>query len=191
MTEESSPAPGPAAARGAGESPQAGSSVRPPWDGAGRGYVWLDVVGTAVFVAVVAVTVPLRDERAAQVTVAVVSLALFAVGTLLALWAYATALERSRSVEIGVANLYVLTGATAPRRVQGVMTGALVGQVAVALVGAALGLRGLEGDDLNALAFGVLVPMLGIGTNGAWAARYGSYGPRVQAARPTDGRRGS
>ena len=156
----------------------------------GRSYVGIDLIGTALFTVVVAVAVPLRDHRGAQVAVAVVSLALFAMGTLLALWAYAAALERSRSAEIGVANLYLLTGATAPRRVQVLLTGALVAQVVVALVGAGLGLRGLEGDDLNALAFGVLVPMLGIGTNGAWAARYGSYGPRVQAARPTGGRRG-
>ena len=160
-----------------------------PSRGTGRGYVGVDLIGTALFTVVVAVAVPLRDRRGAQVVVAIVSTALFALGTLLALWAYAAALERSRSAEIGVADLYLLTGATAPRRVRVVMTLALVVQVLVALVGAALGLRGLEGDDLNALAFGVLVPMLGIGTNGAWAARYGSFGPRVQAATPTGGRR--
>ena len=33
--------------------------------------------------------------------------------------------------------------------------------------------------DLNALAFGVLVPMFGVGMNGVWAARHGAYGPRV------------
>jgi hypothetical protein len=40
-------------------------------------------------------------------------------------------------------------------------------------------MSGLQESQLNPLAFGVLVPMFGIGMNGAWAARYGSYGPRT------------
>lgn len=172
-------------------NPGTATAVGAAWDGSGRGYVVLDVVGTIVFALVIAVTVPLRDHRPAQVAVAAVSLVLFGIGTALALWAYAVALERSREVEVGVANLYLLTGPTAPRRVRALMGGAFAAQIVVAVVGAAMGLQGLEGNDLNALAFGVLVPMLGIGTHGAWAARYGSYGPRVQAARPTGGRRRS
>ena len=61
------------------------------------------------------------------------------------------------------------------------MTLALAAQVTLALVGAFIGVAGLKGHEVNALAFGVLVPMFGIGMNGAWAARYGSYGPRVAA----------
>ena len=41
-----------------------------------------------------------------------------------------------------------------------------------------------------ALAFGVLVPMFGIGMNGMWAARYGSYAPRVQVPASRSRRRG-
>ena len=60
-------------------------------------------------------------------------------------------------------------------------------QVVAALVGASVGVAGLQENQLNALAFGVLVPMFGIGMNGAWAARYGCYGPRVnQAAKPSN-----
>lgn len=143
----------------------------------------LNLVGTALFAVVVAVAVPLRDERPAQVAVAVVSLVLFAVGVALSLWAYAMAVERSRRDEIGVANLFLLTGPTAPPRVKRTMTGALAAQVVVAVTGAALGMRGLGAQQLNALAFGVLVPMLGIGTNGAWAARYGAFGPRLSERR--------
>lgn len=150
--------------------------------GGGR-LVRLDLAGTALFTAVVAFAVPLRDERSVQVVVAVVSLALFAVGTALSLWAYAVAVERSRRDEIGVANLYLLTGGTAPRGVKRTMTGALAMQAVVAVTGAALGMRGLGAQQLNALAFGVLVPILGIGTNGAWAARYGAFGPRLSEPR--------
>lgn len=157
-------------------------TARVPPRGGGR-IVRLNLACTALFVAVVAVAVPLRDERPAQVVVAVVSLVLFAVGTALSLWAYAVAVERSRRDEVGVANLYLLTGDTAPRVVKRMMAGALALQAVVAIAGAALGMRGLGAQQLNALAFGVLVPMLGIGTNGAWAARYGAFGPRVSEPR--------
>lgn len=157
-------------------------TTRVPLRGGGR-IVRLNLACTALFVAVVAVAVPLRDERPAQVVVAVVSLVLFALGTALSLWAYAVAVERSRRDEVGVANLYLLTGDTAPRVVKRMMAGALALQVVVAVTGAALGMRGLGAQQLNALAFGVLVPMLGIGTNGAWAARYGAFGPRVSEPR--------
>ena len=52
---------------------------------------------------------------------------------------------------------------------------------------ASVGVIGLDKSQLNALAFAVLVPMFGIGMNGAWAARYGSYGPRVNpSAKPSN-----
>ena len=97
------------------------------------------------------------------------------------------ALERSRSEEVGVANLYLLTGATAHAPVKLAMLLALAVQVLAALVGATVGVVGLQEGELNALAFGVLVPMFGIGMNGAWAARYGSFGPRVNpTAKPSN-----
>lgn len=156
--------------------------------GAGRRLVQFDVLGTMVFSVAVGIAAPLRDERGAQVMVAVVSIVLFAAGVVLSLWAYASALERSRIDEIGVANLYLLTGRTAPSGVRRRLTVALVVQVVVALAGAIVGLSGLEGNDLNALAFGVLVPMLGIGVNGAWAVRHGSFGPRLTGGSTTRGR---
>ena len=141
--------------------------------------VRLDVIGTAVFALAVAVAVPLRDERPIQVMIITVSLVLFAVGVFASLSAYVSALERSRVHEIGVANLYLLTGDTAPKPVRRVLLALLSVQVVAALVGAGVGMSGLTGNELNALAFGVLVPMFGIGMNGVWAARYGSFGPRL------------
>jgi hypothetical protein len=134
---------------------------------------------TGVFLVALAIAIPTRTHRFGQVLIAVVSLVLFAIGVATSLWAYTSALERSRSEEVGVANLYLLTGETAPKPVKRAMSVALGVQVVAALVGASVGVAGLQGNEINALAFGVLVPMLGIGMNGAWAARYGSYGPRV------------
>lgn len=137
-------------------------------------------VGTVVFLAALAVGVPFRADRWAQVIVVVVSLALFAAGVALSLWAYARALELSRVRNVGVANLFLLTGETAPKPVKRWMSAALAVQVVAAIAGASVGMAGLEKSQLNPLAFGVLVPMFGIGMNGAWAAMYGSYGPRVE-----------
>lgn len=153
---------------------------------------WLvrgNVIGTALFLVALLVGVPLRDERPAQVLVIVVSLVLFAAGVFTSLWAYVSALERSRVHEIGVANLYLLTGTTAPKDVKRLMLAMLTVQTVAAIVGASIGMSGLGKDELNALAFGVLVPMFGIGMNGAWAARYGSFGPRLAPApKPTNRR---
>lgn len=153
--------------------------------------VRINTVSTAVFVVAMAVGVPLRHHSAAQVMVAVVSLVLFGMGVATGLWAYTSALERSRTDEVGVANLFLLTGPTAPKPVKRTMSVLLALQVVVALVGASIGAAGLSGNQINALAFGVLVPMLGIGMNGVWAARYGAYAPRVTNAVQTSRRRGS
>ncbi len=146
-----------------------------------------NLAGTALFLVALACAIPFRTHRPAQVLIVVVSLLLFAVGIATSLWAYSTALERSRSEEVGVANLFLLSGQTAPTPVKRAMSLALAAQVVAALVGASVGVAGLQENQLNALAFGVLVPMFGIGMNGAWAARYGSYGPRVNpVAKPSN-----
>jgi hypothetical protein len=153
----------------------------------GARVVRLDLAGTAVFLVALAIAVPLRSYRFAQFLIGGVSMALFAVGVATTLWAYTRALDRSRVDEVGVANLYLLTGDTAPKTVRRMMSVALAVQVLAAIAGAWIGVVGLDKGQLNALAFGVLVPMFGFGMNGVWAARHGSYGPRVvRAVSPTD-----
>ena len=147
--------------------------------GAGAGLVRSDLIGTVVFVAVIGIGLPLRDERPAQILVGAVSMVLFSVGAVGCLWAYVSALERSRVDEIGVANLYLLTGRTAPPKVKRLMSLLLVAQVVVALGAAIIGAVGLSGSQVNALAFGILVPMFGLAMNSLWAVRHGAYGPRL------------
>ncbi|MEO6157469.1 MAG: hypothetical protein ABIQ39_07535 [Ilumatobacteraceae bacterium] len=145
------------------------------------------VAGTAVFLVAMAIAVPLRSQRFGQVLVAAVSMALFALGVGMALWAYTTGLERSRAENVGVANLFMVSGSTAPPAVRRKLWLCLGVQILVAVGGATVGVVGLDKDKLNALAFGVLVPMFGIGVNGLWAARYGSFGPRpVASLQPTN-----
>jgi hypothetical protein len=147
----------------------------------GRRIVQADLVGTAVFSAS-AVAGSLSD--AWQTGSIVVSLVLFALGIFAFIWSYFSAVERSRNDEIGVANLFLLTGRTAPSTVKRVMSGALGVQVVVAIGAAAAGFRELGPDELNPMAFGILVPMFGVGLNGLWASRHGSFGPRIVKASP-------
>lgn len=146
-----------------------------------------DVIGTALFVVAVAIGIPWHDQRPVQIVFAVVSMALFAVGAAGCLWAYVSALERSRTDEIGVANLYMLTGPTAPPTIKRTMTAALVVQTALALTGAIVGASSLSGNQVNVLAFGILVPMFGLAMNALWAVRHGQFGPRVdQSVQPSN-----
>lgn len=144
----------------------------------GRSIVRADVVGTAVFAVSVAAALATDAWTAGSIVVALV---LFAIGVFGFIWAYFSAVERSRTDEIGVANLFLLTGPTAPAPVKRTMSVALAVQVTVGLAGAVVGFSGLGADELNPLAFGILVPMFGMGLNGLWASRHGSFGPRIVA----------
>jgi hypothetical protein len=145
----------------------------------------VNVVLTLAFVAVAIVATLLRTNDAGKVLVIVSSLVLFAIGIFTCLWAYVAALERSRSDEIGVANLFLLTGPrTAPALVRLTMWGSWAVQIVTSVIVASVGASALGDDDSNALAFAVLVPMLGIGLNGVWAVLHGRFGPR-RAPRPS------
>lgn len=141
----------------------------PPPPTPGRGIITVSRVGTAVFT--VTATAAVVDRDAFGLVNVVVSLALFGVGCVVFLWAFGIAVSRSRTDAIGIGGLYFLQG-TAPRRVQAALMVPLAVQVTVALVAA--GLR-----PFTSLAFGVLVPMFGLGQAGLWGARYGRFGSRL------------
>ena len=148
-----------------------------------------DVLGTALFALALAVTVPLRNHRPAQVLLIVVSMTLFAIGAAGCLTAYVRALDRSRTDEIGVANLFLLTGRTAPASVKRTMSLLLAMQVVLSLAAAIYGAVGLSGTEVNALAFGILVPMFGLAMNGLWAVRHGRFGRRLERSVQPSNRR--
>lgn len=142
----------------------------------GDNVVRLDVVGTVVFTAMSGIGVAVNGLR---VPAAVFSVVLFAIGVATFIWSYISALERSRTDELGVANLYLLTGPTATKPVKRAMMASLYLQVAVCIATAAVGFSQLSGAEANPLAFGMLVPMFGLGLNGLWASRLGTFGPRI------------
>ena len=116
---------------------------------------------------------------ALRIPFAVVSCALFAIGTVAFLAAYGRALGRSRAEAISIGGIYGLSGSS-PTGVQWrfhLLTGV---QTVVAVATAAI-------RPFTAQAFGILVPMLGLGLGGLWAATHGVFGerddPRSQARR--------
>jgi hypothetical protein len=150
----------------------------------GRAIIAVDLVGTVVFT-LAAVPAALLDESWAYTAIIIVSMVLFAIGVVAFILSYATAVERSRTDEIGAANLYVLTGDTAPPDAKRLLLGALIAQCVVGLGAAAIGFSQQSNENrLNPVAFAILVPMLGFGLNGLWAARYGRFGPRIVSEPP-------
>ena len=129
--------------------------------------------GTAVFT-VVAVIATIDPESLGAPAV-LVSLVLFAAGSVAMFWAFLIAVQRSREVAIGIGGLYFGAG-SAPKRVQRHLMASLAVQVVVAVVTASIRV-------FTSLAFGILVPVWGLGLAGLWCARHGEFAPRADAGR--------
>lgn len=148
-----------------------------PWqEQPGAAIVQANLIGTAVFT-VSAIVAAVVFDGFARVQGVVVALSLFAIGTFAFLWGYWSAVQRSRTEEMAVSELYFLLGPAIPPSVRRWMNGALLVQTVVSLA-TALARPTTDGRAGSTLAFGVLVPMLGLGLNGLWAAKYGAFGPR-------------
>jgi hypothetical protein len=144
--------------------------------------VRVDMMLTAVFV-VTAVFAAIVFSGPARVIGVIVALALFALGTFAFLMGYFVAVGRSRTEEIAVAELYLLTGKALPAGPKRALLWLLGVQIVTALA-TALARPNTDGRAGSTLAFGVLVPMLGLGLNGLASARHGSFGPRRRRGDP-------
>jgi hypothetical protein len=141
----------------------------------GEGIIVASFAGTGAFVAAATVAAVFPDRFARSV--AYFDGALFAIGVFAFLWAYWAAVQRSRTDDVSVAGVYLLMGST-PRVVRFRLLLALAVEVVAALTTA------LIRPD-TPVAFGVLVPMFGLGLAGLWGARHGTFPPR-RAAAPRD-----
>jgi hypothetical protein len=144
------------------------ASVDDDWEDQGAGIVNLVFGGTGVYVATAIIATITPDAFGGVITA--VSLALFAIGVVAFAWSYVVAVGRSRYDLIGIGGLYFLAG-SAPRVVRTRLLGALGVEVVVALVTSSIRL-------FTAVAFGVLVPIFGLGLAGLWGARHGKFPPR-------------
>lgn len=126
------------------------------------------VLGTALFVAVAAAATAFPDALA--VPNVVVDLVLFAAGCVAFVAALLRAADRSRREVLDLPGLFWLSG-SAPVASKRLLRGAFLVQVVVALVTASV-------RPFTALAFGILVPVYGLGLMGLWAAREGTFPAR-------------
>lgn len=150
---------------------------------AGRSIVRLNGALTGVFVATAIAATVYFDQP--WKTVAVIAcLVCFSVGVVAFLWGYWSAVQRSRTDDISVAALYFLIDGCAPVPVARRMNLLLAIQVVCGVV-TALVRSQTDGEPGSTLAFGILVPMLGLGLNGLWGARHGTF--RARAGQPSDG----
>jgi len=144
--------------------------------------VKLNLIATAVFT-VSAVAGAVIFTTPWRVQGVVVSLALFSAGVCVFLWGYWSAVQRSRVDQIAVAQVYFLTHGVVPRSQRFAMWLALAVQCIVSLA-TALARPNTDGKPGSTLAFGILVPMLGLGLNGLLAARHGRFTPRPATMSP-------
>ena len=138
---------------------------------AGDRIIDFSLVTTAIFVVNSGLAVAVEAYRVVAV---VIDLVLFAIGVVVFLAAFLTAVQRSRYEVIAVGGLYFLAGC-APQPVQVRLLGALAVQIVVAVVAASLA-------PFSSVAFGILVPVLGLGLAGLWGARHGQFPPRPDGA---------
>lgn len=132
---------------------------------------------SAVFVVTAAYAAAVFDTTA-QWAGAITALVLFAIGVVAFLWGFWNAVQRSRTEEISVGQLFFLAGPAIPSPVRRAMNAVLAIQVVTALVTTLARPNGPEGRPGSSLAVGFLVPMLGLGLNGLWAAYHARFAPR-------------
>jgi hypothetical protein len=133
--------------------------------------------GTGVYTALAIAGTVFPDTFA--IPTAVVSGALFVVGCVTFLWAYAVAVSRSRTDLIGIGGLYFLAG-TAPKVVRFRLRVSLAVEMVAAVVSSSI-------RPFTPMAFGFLVPVFGLGMSGLWGARHGTFAPREAPASEADG----
>lgn len=143
----------------------------------GRSIVRLNGASTVVFV-VTAIAATVFFDQPWKTVAVIACLACFSVGVVAFLWGYWSAVQRSRTDDISVAALYFLIDGCAPASVASRMNVLLAVQVVCGIVTALLRSQ-TDGEPGSTLAFGILVPMLGLGLNGLWGARHGSFRARA------------
>ncbi len=109
---------------------------------------------------------------ALEILALVVALGLFGVGAILFMWAFFLSADRSRLEEVAVVEVYFLAGKVAPGVVKLHFFGALMAQIVIGVTTASI-------RPFTSLAFGILVPVLGLGVTGRWSAEHADYRTRT------------
>lgn len=129
-----------------------------------------DIYGTVMFTMTAALAVFTEKVRVLALGWA---LLLFAAGCVAFLAAFAKAVSRSRTDAIGIGGLYFLAGEETieDRRDARILQAVFAVQIVVALATAAA-------KPFTSLAFGILVPVYGLGLMGLYGAHFGRFDAR-------------
>lgn len=146
----------------------------------GRIIVIANLIATLMFAATAAYAAIVFDTTAQWVG-AITAMSLFAIGVFAFLWSFWNAIQRSRTDEIAVSQLYLLLGTAIPPSIRRSMNLLLTTQVLIATVTAFSRPNTPDGNPGSSLAVGFLVPMLGFGLNGMWAVYHGRFEERQNA----------
>lgn len=138
--------------------------------GEGDVIVRVDLWATAAFTVVAALAVAFPDALAPVFVP--LSLVLFLAGCVAFVWAFARGIARSRFEAITMGGLFFLTEGVAPARIRRALRSIFGVQVVVAVAAALV-------RPFTPLAFGTLVPILGLGLVALWAARHGEFPPKL------------
>jgi hypothetical protein len=138
----------------------------------GQRILSINAIGTAAFVVATGAGAAMK---ALVPVAAIVSSVLFVVGIAAFAIAYAGAVRRSRTDAIGLGGLFFLIERVAPATVRRRANLLLAVQFVVGIAGAA-------SRVYTAMAACVLAPVFGLGLNGMWSARHGTFGPRPEVA---------
>ncbi len=139
----------------------------------GAGLIKASWLGTLVFA--ITATLATIDPETLAVPNVVVAAVLFAGGSIAMFWAFLIAVQRSRTDAIGIGGLYFGAG-SAPKAVQRHLMASLALQVVIAFTSASIRV-------FTSVAFGILVPVWGLGLAGLWCARHGEFAPREEPDR--------
>ncbi len=151
---------------------------------AGDAIIRLNLILTGAFAATATYAAAVFSTTAQWVG-AITAMLLFTVGVFAFLWSYWNAVQRSRSDEISVTQLYLLMGSAIPGPVRRTMNVILVAQFSIAISTTLARPDGPNGNPGSSLAVGFLVPMLGFGLNGLWAASHGNFSTRTDLPHTT------
>lgn len=156
--------------------------MTPSRESAGSVIVQANLIGTTLFV-LTSVAAAITYDGTARAVAAAVALGLFFAGIVAFAWSFWNAVQRSRTEQVAVTQLYLLLGEAVPSNVRRPMLAALFVQFAVGLATAIGRANAPDGSPGTSLALGVLVPLFGFGLNGLWAAFHGEYRERTDPLR--------
>jgi hypothetical protein len=143
---------------------------RPDNAGVGHQIIWANTIVTIVWLAI-GIGSQFADALVDAYVVA--SAAMFFVGLALMTVAIVAAARRSRDDQLDVIGVFLVTRRVAATRPQAVLSLTLVTQALAGLVFAGLA-------PFTLAATGTLTWVFGLGSNGLWAANYGSFPAQIR-----------